>query len=68
MLRDNHPDKWVCREHTRVKHLLLEKYLKAWMPILGRWNPAIAYFDGFAGRGEYDDGLIRDSHLFLLFL
>ena len=56
MLRDNDPQKWVCQEHTRVKHELLEKYLSAWIPILGRWNPRIAYFDGFAGRGIYEDG------------
>jgi three-Cys-motif partner protein len=56
MLRDNDLAKWVYKEHTRVKHALLEKYLRAWMPILGSWNPRIAYFDGFAGRGEYEDG------------
>ncbi len=56
MLRDNHPDKWGYKEHTRVKHELLEKYLRAWIPILGKRNPTIAYFDGFAGRGEYADG------------
>ncbi len=56
MLRDNDPDKWTYQEHTRVKHALLEKYLRAWIPILGKRNPTIAYFDGFAGRGEYTDG------------
>jgi len=56
MVKDSAPEKWICREHTRVKHILLEKYLKAWVPILGKWNPKICYFDGFAGRGEYTDG------------
>jgi three-Cys-motif partner protein len=55
MLRDSDPAKWVCKAHTRVKHELLEKYLHAWIPILGSGNPRIAYFDGFAGRGAYDD-------------
>jgi three-Cys-motif partner protein len=55
---DSSPEKWVYREHTRVKHELLEKYLRGWMPILGRYHPRIVYFDGFAGRGEYTDGSI----------
>lgn len=54
--RDSALEKWEYREHTRVKHILLEKYLAAWVPILGKWNPKICYFDGFAGRGEYADG------------
>jgi len=55
MIRNSAPEKWEYREHTRVKHILLEKYLKAWIPILGRYNPRICYFDGFAGRAEYTD-------------
>ena len=58
MLKNSAPEKWEYREHTRVKHILLEKYLSAWIPILGRWNPKICYFDGFAGRGEYTDGTL----------
>lgn len=54
-MKDSAPEKWEYREHTRVKHILLEKYLSAWIPILGRYNPRICYFDGFAGRGEYVD-------------
>ena len=55
MIKDSAPEKWIYKEHTRVKHILLEKYLDAWIPILGRWNPKICYFDGFAGRGDYRD-------------
>lgn len=55
MIKDSAPEKWEYREHTRVKHILLEKYLTAWIPILGRYNPKICYFDGFAGKGEYVD-------------
>ncbi len=52
-MKDSAPEKWEYKEHTRVKHILLEKYLAAWIPILGKSNPRICYFDGFAGRGEY---------------
>jgi spore photoproduct lyase len=58
VLKDTAPEKWEYREHTKVKHILLRKYLVAWIPILGRWNPKICYFDGFAGRGEYTDGIL----------
>ena len=58
MSKDSMQKKWEYREHTRVKHILLEKYLAAWIPILGKWNPKICYFDGFAGRGEYVDGTL----------
>jgi spore photoproduct lyase len=55
MLKDSAPEKWEYKEHTRVKHILLEKYLAAWIPILGKYNARVCYFDGFAGRGEYID-------------
>jgi three-Cys-motif partner protein len=42
--------------HTAAKHLLLERYLDRWFPILGRHHRAINYIDGFAGPGEYQDG------------
>jgi len=57
-MKDSSPEKWEYREHTRVKHILLEKYLAAWIPILGKYNPRICYLDGFAGRGEYRDGTL----------
>lgn len=41
--------------HTKAKHRILEYYLKAWFPILSKWNGRIVYFDGFAGPGKYDD-------------
>ena len=58
MPKDSAPKKWEYREHTKVKHILLKKYLTAWIPILGKWNPKICYFDGFAGKGEYIDGTL----------
>lgn len=57
-MKDSAPEKWYYREHTRAKHILLEKYLVAWMPILGKGSSRICYFDGFAGRGEYIDGTL----------
>ena len=56
VLLDSDLKKWEYREHTKVKHILLQKYLKAWIPILGKWHDTICYVDGFAGRGDYLDG------------
>jgi len=53
--KDSSPEKWVYREHTRVKHELLKKYLYVWIIKLGRFHGKIIFFDGFAGRGEYTD-------------
>lgn len=55
-LPNDSQEKWVYKEHTRVKHEILSKYLSGWIRILGRWNTRICYFDCFAGRGEYEDG------------
>lgn len=57
-LQDNDINKWDYSEHAKVKHLLLRKYLPAWITILGRYSGRICYFDGFAGRGEYSDGSV----------
>jgi len=57
-MKDSAPEKWEYKEHTRVKHILLSKYLKVWITALGKYNPKICYFDGFAGRGEYADGTL----------
>jgi three-Cys-motif partner protein len=53
---DHDPKRWAMAAHTRAKHLILEKYLAAWFPILSKYNGRILYIDGFAGRGRYDDG------------
>jgi len=55
MLKDSSPEKWVYREHTRVKHELLRKYLYAWVIKLGKFHRKVIFFNGFAGRGEYTD-------------
>lgn len=53
MEKDTKSEKWEYKEHTRVKHELLRKYLSAWIMILGKFHRRILFFDGFAGRGEY---------------
>ena len=53
--RDSALEKWPYREHTRVKHELLEKYLYVWVIKLGKFHRKVIFFDGFAGRGEYLD-------------
>ena len=57
-MKDSALEKWEYKEHTRVKHILLSKYLKVWITALGKYNPKICYFDSFAGRGEYNDGTL----------
>lgn len=50
---------WAIEPHTQAKHEILDRYLQAWTAILslGRF-PAIAYVDGFAGPGVYEQGQI----------
>lgn len=47
---------WEIEPHTIAKHKILENYLKAWFPIIGRYNDTINYIDGFAGPGIYSNG------------
>jgi three-Cys-motif partner protein len=47
---------WELPPHTKAKHDILEKYLMAWIPILGQTHQRIVYIDGFAGPGIYRDG------------
>lgn len=47
---------WSLEDHTVGKHLVLKEYLKAWYPIMGRYNHRILLIDGFAGPGEYAGG------------
>ncbi len=55
-LSDNHPEKWAKSNHSKVKHILLEKYIGAWVRVIGKWSRQLLYVDGFAGRNEYIDG------------
>lgn len=47
---------WPITPHTKAKHQILEEYLKAWFPILLRWQKRVIYLDGFAGPGIYSGG------------
>lgn len=44
---------WKIDPHTEAKHIILRKYLDAWLPIIARGSKKILYIDGFAGPGEY---------------
>lgn len=46
---------WKIEPHTQAKHVILDRYLKAWFPIMSKWNGRILYIDGFAGPGKYLD-------------
>ncbi len=48
---------WDLEPHTRAKHAILGRYLRAWTPILSQGGfPEIVYIDGFAGPGRYSKG------------
>ena len=47
---------WPLDPHTNGKHLVLTKYMQAWLPIMTRWNARVLFVDGFAGPGEYSRG------------
>lgn len=47
---------WDLEPHTSAKHLILRRYLQAWLPIMTRWNGRVLYIDGFAGPGIYQGG------------
>ena len=47
---------WDLDPHTRAKHVILRKYLNAWLPKLTRYNGRVVICDGFAGPGIYSKG------------
>jgi three-Cys-motif partner protein len=46
---------WDYKRQTKIKHAILEKYLWAWLRILGKRVPLLYYIDGFAGKGSYQE-------------
>ncbi|MFQ5674240.1 MAG: three-Cys-motif partner protein TcmP, partial [Nitrospinales bacterium] len=44
------------KQVSKIKHIILEKYLPAWAEILGSWNNRLCYFDCYAGPGIYESG------------
>jgi three-Cys-motif partner protein len=47
---------WPIEPHTRAKHLILQRYLHAWLPIISRSRGRVVFIDGFAGPGVYEGG------------
>jgi three-Cys-motif partner protein len=47
---------WQLEPHTLGKHLVLRRYLDAWLPIMSSWAGRVLFIDGFAGPGEYQGG------------
>ncbi len=48
------PNVQHLKEVSRIKHLILSKYLTAWSAILGSRNSELCYFDCYAGPGIYE--------------
>ena len=49
------------REQTAVKHRILERYLSAFVPIVGDWALDIAYVDCLAGPWQSVDPNLKDT-------
>ena len=47
---------WTIEPHTRAKHLILQRYLHAWLPIISSNRGRVVFIDGFAGPGVYEGG------------
>jgi three-Cys-motif partner protein len=55
------PSPYEDREQTAVKHRILERYLSAFVPIVGDWASDIAYIDCLAGPWQSVDPNLRDT-------
>jgi three-Cys-motif partner protein len=54
-----HDTLWPMSRHAAAKHVILRKYLEAWLPILGGGRYAhddLVLIDAFAGPGRYSTG------------
>ncbi len=49
------------REQTQVKHQILQRYLSAFVPIVGNWASDIAYIDCLAGPWQSIDPNLKDT-------
>ena len=47
---------WPLDDHTKGKHLVLQQYLNAWLPIMSKYNDRLLIIDGFSGPGIYKNG------------
>lgn len=48
------PDLPHLKRVSRIKHTILQKYFPRWAVILGSQHSQLAYFDCFAGPGDYE--------------
>jgi three-Cys-motif partner protein len=55
------PSPYEDREQTEVKHQILQKYLSAFVPIVGDWASDIAYIDCLAGPWRSVDPDLKDT-------
>lgn len=56
---DNIEDRQHLKRVSRIKRVILQKYLPPWAIILGSRHRRLTYFDCFAGPGQYElDGKI----------
>ena len=53
---DKLPEVWDLDPHTHAKHVILRRYLHAWLPIIAQYNSRVVFVDGFAGPGVYTGG------------
>jgi three-Cys-motif partner protein len=44
------------REHSQIKARIVAKYFFAWVRVMKKFAPRVAYIDLFAGPGRYEDG------------
>src|SRR5947208_3005840 len=49
------------REQTEVKHRIVERYLSAFIPIVGNWASDLAYIDCLAGPWRAVDPDLKDT-------
>ena len=47
---------WTLDAHTIGKHLVLQNYMNAWLPIMSSWSKRVLFIDAFAGPGQYSKG------------
>jgi len=55
------PEHYRDREQTAVKHQILERYLKAFTPIIGSWASEIVYVDCLAGPWKSATESLEDT-------
>lgn len=53
--------RYVGREQSQIKHIVLEKYLERFAVITGSWCSGIIYVDGFSGPWNVQSESLADS-------